>query len=229
MKYTLKEFIQKFRPDGKGHIWFNEEHIAEFEEVLCDSCNKQIMQPENEPDKKVVFMPDDAHAWCEDCFKEFGSETEFKYEIGKRYTVFGISSFMASTWKAEIEVNSLDENAWPIFKQRGKRKLKKFIDNNKETAVFEGWDIPLNTDSELCGKTGTIMRGNACFNFVGKPEEIKKYIDEKQLNPAFEKSRVLSVSKDEARDETVVYPELVIKGEHAVVDRLIGNKTKEAN
>ena len=75
MKYTLKEFVNRFRPEGKGFIAFNEEIIAEFTEVLCDSCNIEIVQPEDEPDKKVVFMPDEYHAWCEDCFNEFVSES----------------------------------------------------------------------------------------------------------------------------------------------------------
>ncbi|MFA5858422.1 MAG: hypothetical protein WC955_05095 [Elusimicrobiota bacterium] len=75
-KYTLKEFITKTRPDGKGYIMLDGELIAEFTEVVCDSCNAEITQPENEPDKKVVFMPDEYHAWCEDCFSKYGGEED---------------------------------------------------------------------------------------------------------------------------------------------------------
>lgn len=68
--YTLAEFISATRPDGKGYIFFNEEKIAEFEEVLCDCCNAQIVQPDNEPDKLVVHVLAN-NAWCTRCFTEW--------------------------------------------------------------------------------------------------------------------------------------------------------------
>ena len=72
-KYTVAEFIKATRPDGLGHIYFNEEHIATFEEVICDSCNADIVQPEDNPDEPTVFAIPGA-AWCRDCFERWAKQ-----------------------------------------------------------------------------------------------------------------------------------------------------------
>lgn len=69
IKYTVEEFIRATRPDGLGHIYFNGEHIAEFEEVICDCCNADIVQPEDKPKEMVVFCVPGA-AWCNKCFEK---------------------------------------------------------------------------------------------------------------------------------------------------------------
>jgi hypothetical protein len=142
------------------------------------------------------------------------------FEIGEKYTVFGISSFMACNWESKITVVSFAENGNPIFKERGKRKLKTFLSIEK-LAVFKGWDLALKTDSQLYGNSGTIMRGNACFNFVGSKEFVRSFIEKYQLNPEFDKSKVLAVSSTEMNTEEVVFPELAIQGRHVVIDRIM--------
>ena len=70
IKYTVKEFIRATRPDGKGHIYLDGKEIAAFEEVLCDCCNMEIIQPEDKPDELVVFcLP--SVAWCGNCFERW--------------------------------------------------------------------------------------------------------------------------------------------------------------
>ena len=153
----------------------------------------------------------------------------FGFEVGKKFTVYRISSFMATTTKAEILITEADEDGNPVFSLRGKRKkfimelwkrayqsapLKPF-----EGAVFEGWDQPIKADSE-----GRCFSGNACYNFVGLVEEVKAWIESGQLNPYFERDKVLAVAPGktmyEEGAETVVYPELY-KGGHAVIDRIL--------
>ena len=70
IKYTVAEFIKATRPDGLGHIYFNEEHIAAFEEVICDCCNADIVQPEDMPEAPAVFAIPGA-AWCQECFQRW--------------------------------------------------------------------------------------------------------------------------------------------------------------
>ena len=70
IKYTVDEFIRATRPDGKGHIYLDGKEIAAFEEVLCDLCNAEIIQPEDNPDEPVVFcLP--GVAWCRACFERW--------------------------------------------------------------------------------------------------------------------------------------------------------------
>jgi len=71
--YTVNEFIKATRPDGLGHIWFNDELIASFKEVLCDLCNAPLVQPEDRPDELMVFAIPGA-AWCRECFEEWASQ-----------------------------------------------------------------------------------------------------------------------------------------------------------
>lgn len=73
MKYTVEEFIKATRPDGLGHIYFNDEHIAAFEEVICDSCNADINQPEDKPEEPTVFAIPGA-AWCRECFERWAQQ-----------------------------------------------------------------------------------------------------------------------------------------------------------
>lgn len=151
------------------------------------------------------------------------------FEIGKKYTIFRISG-MAITFKSEILITGTTEvEGDPIFKFRGKRKL--FILRLKdrayssapvedfEGAVFLGWDQPIKCDSELFGASGTTMRGNACYNFAADPDEVRAWIETGQLNPAFDRSKVLATGRENNK-ETVVYPELY-GGGHAVIERVL--------
>jgi uncharacterized protein with PIN domain len=71
--YTVAEFIETTRPDGKGYILLDGEPIAAFEEVICDSCNAEITQPEAEPRKPVVHVMANM-AWCAECLARWAAE-----------------------------------------------------------------------------------------------------------------------------------------------------------
>ena len=73
ISYTVEEFIRETRPDGFGHIYFNEELIASFEEVICDCCNANIVQPEDRPEEATVFAIPGA-AWCRECFERWAQQ-----------------------------------------------------------------------------------------------------------------------------------------------------------
>ena len=66
--YTLKEFIELYRPDGKGHIVVGDADIT-FDEIVCDFCNDLITQPEDNPDKKVIYV-DEGWGVCIDCYNK---------------------------------------------------------------------------------------------------------------------------------------------------------------
>ena len=78
--FTIEEFIRAFRPDGLGHIRMEDGEGKEvfnvtFEEIVCDLCNCELVQPEDEPFKKVVFVLD-GYALCEDCHNTTHGEGE---------------------------------------------------------------------------------------------------------------------------------------------------------
>jgi hypothetical protein len=71
MAFSVEEFIHAFRPDGLGHIRMEDDEGEEvfdipFEEIVCDICNCEMVQPEGDPLKKVVFVLD-GYALCEEC------------------------------------------------------------------------------------------------------------------------------------------------------------------
>ena len=73
MAFTVEEFVRAFRPDGLGHIRIEDGEGGEvsditFEEIVCDLCNCEVVQPEDDPFKKVVFVLD-GYALCEECRK----------------------------------------------------------------------------------------------------------------------------------------------------------------
>lgn len=57
---------------------------------------------------------------------------------------------------------------------------------------------------EYSEQHGGTFRGNACINLVGKPEDIREFIDKNNLNPYVRKGTVLAI---EGAEETPVYPE----------------------
>lgn len=70
VSYTVEGFIRATRPDGYGYICLDGRKIAAFEEVLCDICNKRIVQTEDEPDKTVVHVIENM-AICGSCLKRW--------------------------------------------------------------------------------------------------------------------------------------------------------------
>jgi len=142
-----------------------------------------------------------------------------EFEIKGKYTIIGISDFLATTTKAEIEITNKIGDRY-TFKQRGKRK-EFYLRINKDSLVLKGFDIPFKVDSE----TGSFC-GNACINMLGTPEQIKEFIDKFNLNPEFDKSVVNSILRcdPEQKDyhqqiEKLVYPELALKsGSNRLMD-----------
>lgn len=64
-KMTGYEFIARYRPDGKGHIIIsdfagNVSKDIEFTEIVCDSCNAEILPND-------YLWADDHYANCETC------------------------------------------------------------------------------------------------------------------------------------------------------------------
>ncbi len=141
------------------------------------------------------------------------------FKVEQKYTIFGISSFLATTWKIEAICTGKTTEGTPIFKFKGKRKEKIFNDL-KECAIFLGWDIGLIADSDT-----NSFKGNACFNFIGSKNYVKNFIEQHQINPLFQeqKNRVVSVERTSLNEiEKVVYPELDT-GKHAVITSILKN------
>ena len=149
----------------------------------------------------------------------------FEYEIGKKYTTFEISSFMACTVKREIVIKDKDDRG-TIFALKGKRKRFYTKNPGKDMAVFEGWDLDLKADSDIVISNGDFITksfsGNALLNFAGTPEHVKDWIENKQLNPELDKSIVVATTNPTKDEETfMVYPEHPNIENHAVARRLV--------
>ena len=149
----------------------------------------------------------------------------FKFEVGKKYTTFEISDFMACTVKREIVIKEEDSRG-TIFALKGKRK-RFYTRCNESMAVFEGHDLDIKADGDVKvmdsnGFTHTSFSGNALLNFGGTVEEVKDWIDNKQLNTELDKSLIVATTNPGNFDkEFMVYPELYVEGNHAVADRII--------
>jgi hypothetical protein len=74
--YTVEEFIKATRPDGFGHLYFNGEHICAYTDILCDACNKELVQPEDDPEKLVIHVWAD-RAWCQECFERWVADSDW--------------------------------------------------------------------------------------------------------------------------------------------------------
>lgn len=145
------------------------------------------------------------------------------WKINGQYTVVGISSMLAMTNKMEIKVRDIDADGNVVFVFKGKRKLKTFMDDTRtKMIVFPGWEIPLKIDSDQETPKGEYMGGymtcgNACYNFMGTPDEVRHYIDKNNLNEYFNRhDAVLAHGKKVISGSGVpVYPE--VPTTHAVV------------
>ena len=141
------------------------------------------------------------------------------FKLNEKYTLFRIGGF-ATTICDRIKIKEVHED-YAIFQFASKRKLYTLLLNTK-CAVFKDWETKYTCDSDSKPVNGVhTFNGNACYNFVGSALEIRNWIDNEQLNPKFEKHLVLAVNGD---NETVVYPELVTPGEHAIIDRALNSK-----
>ena len=139
----------------------------------------------------------------------------FEFEVGKKYTTFEISSFMAYTSKREIVIKDKDDRG-TIFALKGKRK-RWYTRCDKSTAVFEGHDLDLKADSD-----GGSYTGNALLNFVGTVDFVKDWIENKNLNLEIDKSLIVATTKPTVDEETfMVYPEIAEGAGHACADTIL--------
>jgi len=102
MAFSVEEFIRAFRPDGLGHIRMEDGEGDEvfditFEEIVCDLCNCEMVQPEDDPLKKVVFVLD-GYALCEEC----------RERIREDESPLHIQQLKGGDWKMANEMNNKD-------------------------------------------------------------------------------------------------------------------------
>lgn len=161
------------------------------------------------------------------------------FKVGEKYSLYYIDEMMAMSHCQQITVKRFAKsnqfNDWDdvvVFVLKGKRKERvlRLQKRSYQSApmlpykggIFQGWDQPIKCDTEFrCG----VMRGNACYNFIGTPLEIQVWIETGQLNPFFDKSSVLAIADQQSGsnndNETVVFPDEVQPGRHAVIDRIL--------
>jgi hypothetical protein len=124
------------------------------------------------------------------------------FEPGKKYSLFYIDDFMAMTHKTEITVLGIRENDLVFQAKKGRKKfLLPFSKRHYQSApitymqqaVFDGWDLPFICDTEQIGNINapTISRGDANMNLVGDPDIIQICFETRQLNPYFDKTRIV--------------------------------------
>lgn len=161
------------------------------------------------------------------------------FRVGEKYSLYYIDEMMAMSHCQRITVKHFvrsKDKDWDdviVFVLKGKRKERclRLESRSYQSApmlpykggIFKGWEQPVCTDTEQCSG---VMRGNACYNFIGTPETIKTWIENNQLNPYFEKASVVAVDPDMTTvcgdsAESVVFPDEVEPGRHAVIDRLL--------
>jgi hypothetical protein len=149
--------------------------------------------------------------------------------VGQRVTLLRIDEMLAMSHRFEFEVRSVLE-PMPIgfqgrntrvgtVRQRGKRK-EQYLDLKPDDILLDGWDQPFRTDTEV----GCIMAGNACYNLIGDPNEIRQAIETRAAWPITDDAKAkIIVSRnprtncDDSETE-LLYPE--IETDHAVVNRI---------
>jgi hypothetical protein len=149
--------------------------------------------------------------------------------IGKQYTRYSISDFMACTSVQRFTIRGYDAATQRfIIQPQGKRK-QYYLNNPqgreaRSIALFEGWEQPFKADSETSS-----FSGNALINIVGDAAIVRAWFETKNLYDDFDKSLVVVVdqSKPYAQRETAVFPELQQPGAHAVLDRIIAKQATQ--
>ena len=166
------------------------------------------------------------------------------FNVGGKYTIFKISEAMAFTTKTQLIVDEIRHDEGERIKlevifhepKGRKRYILPLVSRHYESApdkvfsgaIFNGFDLLHTCDSDSKrepDKTSGLflvrsMRGNSCFNFIGKSEHVRQWIENSNLNPYFDKSAVVAIYGPDENDEAVVYPELN-KGRHAVISRIM--------
>ncbi len=75
IEMTVKEFKQRFRPDGVGMVAFTDsdgktEILSTFKEVICDFCNAEITETDEktkQPNNVYLSNPGMSYAICKKC------------------------------------------------------------------------------------------------------------------------------------------------------------------
>jgi len=185
--YTLKEFIEAERPDGKGHIAVNGNDIS-FDEVLCDVCNKVIVQPENDPDKKVIWI-EDTWGLCEECKDKPKKKykDEFVEEVEDKDVKGG--------WKANIKVPFDDKEF--TEKLKGEYDLRRmmgvFVNKSLVDGLKKGWYkfkdssmtveryITLSDDERERYPVGLTELGRKEGDYGDYTNNVLKFLEDKQM------------------------------------------------
>jgi hypothetical protein len=149
-----------------------------------------------------------------------------EWKTDGKYTIIGVGQMLAMTFRSEITVKGVDSKTGePFWVERGKRKQKIFAQPvGRDMLVLEGWDLPLRIDQDQNKADGYIICGNACLNFLGRPEFVRDFIDKHNLNEYFARQDVILAHGDKviangAEESGVpVYPEAPTT--HAVVKRM---------
>lgn len=152
------------------------------------------------------------------------------FKIGDQVTVIYIDTMLAMTHRNEITVTATlsepvdlgynnETRRYGTCKRRGKRK-EFYLQAERECSIFlRGWDLPLTVDTD---GHGGIMRGNACFNFVGDEDKIRTTLALCAVVAITDEQRA-SLVLCTGESERLLYPE--IRTPHAVVNRM---KEKQA-
>jgi hypothetical protein len=151
---------------------------------------------------------------------------------GQRITLVTIDEMLALSHRHELEVRSIIDPPDLVgyhklprvatVRQRGKRK-EQYLDLRPDVIVLDGWDLPIRVDTE----GGGVFSGNACFNFVGDPDVIRKTLETRAIIPLTDdaKAKVLVWPPNRATcgddGAVVLFPD--IETHHAVVNRLKSN------
>jgi hypothetical protein len=159
--------------------------------------------------------------------------------IGQHLTLLKIDDMMALTHRYELEVRggvNPPEGEWvgyekrdhrlAVVRQRGKRK-ERYLDLRADDILLHGWEMPFKADTEHYGKDGSMMHGNACYNLVGDPDDIKRFLETRALQLSDSAKAKIFVyrrpptGKDQG-DVELLYPD--IETQHAVIARFKGRE-----
>jgi hypothetical protein len=150
-------------------------------------------------------------------------------KIGQRVTLLNIDECLAMSHRHELELRSVLDPE-PVgyqgrktrvgtVRQRGKRK-ELYFDLGPDDILLDGWNVPFRMDTECDG----VFAGNACFNIVGDPAEVRQYIETRAIRPLTDDAKARIIVAREPRTTCsdngteLLYPE--IQTHHAVVNRM---------
>jgi hypothetical protein len=148
---------------------------------------------------------------------------------GQRVTLLKIDDALAMTHRYELEVRAALEpqavgyqgrqQRVAVVRQRGKRRTF-YLDVAADDILLDGWDQPFRADTECSG----VFSGNACYNLVGDPEDIRDCIETLAVIPISESAKAKVIVALQARircddaDLILLYPD--IETHHAVINRM---------